>query len=123
MGSFRVPIEIGPLSGGRRGHMEALVDTGATYTWVPGPTLRSLGIEAHERRPFVLADGREVFYEVGWASIHLGRRHEPTLVVFGDPESQPLLGVFTLEGFGLAADPVNRRLFSVPGLLKRAAAA
>ena len=112
-------MEIGPLSGGRREQLEALVDTGATYTWVPDTTLKSLGIEPHERRPFVLADGREVFYEVGWARIHLGRRSEPTLVVFGDPESQPLLGVLTLEGFGLAADPVNRRLVSVPGLLKR----
>jgi hypothetical protein len=45
------------------------------------------------------------------------------MVVFGDPESEPLLGVFTLEGFGLAADAVNRRLISVPGLLKQIAAA
>jgi hypothetical protein len=34
--------------------------------------------------------------------------------------SEPLHGVFTLEGFGLAADPVNRRLIPVPGLLKLA---
>jgi len=32
-----------------------------------------------------------------------------------------LLGVFTLEGFRLAADPVNRRLIRVPALLKGAA--
>jgi hypothetical protein len=38
--------------------------------------------------------------------------------VFGDRDSEPLLGVFTLEGFGLATDPVNRRLLPVPGLLK-----
>jgi hypothetical protein len=31
--------------------------------------------------------------------------------------------VFTLEGFGLAADPVNRRLVPVPGLLKQLAVA
>jgi hypothetical protein len=34
---------------------------------------------------------------------------------------EPILGVFALEGFRLAADPVNRRLISVPGLLKAAA--
>ncbi len=28
------------------------------------------------------------------------------------------LGVFTLEGFGFAADPVNRRLLPAPALLK-----
>ena len=47
-----------------------------------------------------------------------GERAQPTIVVFGEPGSEPMLGVFTLEGFRLAADPVNRRLISVPGLLK-----
>ncbi len=40
----------------------------------------------------------------------------PTLVVFGDEGSIPLLGAYTLEGFGLAADPINRRLVPVRGL-------
>jgi len=43
-------------------------------------------------------------------------------VIFGDPESEPLLGTFTLEGFLLAADPVHRPLIPVPGLLKALAA-
>ena len=30
-------------------------------------------------------------------------------------------GGFTLEGFGLGVDPVNRRLIPVPGLLKAVA--
>jgi hypothetical protein len=34
---------------------------------------------------------------------------------------EPLLGAFTLEGFGLGVDPVNRRLIPVPGLLKAVA--
>ena len=41
-----------------------------------------------------------------------------SIAVFGDPGSEPLLGVFILEGFRLAADPVNRRLVPVPALLK-----
>lgn len=41
----------------------------------------------------------------------------PPLVVFGDPDTLPLLGAYALEGFGLAPDPVNRRLIPVPGLL------
>jgi len=38
--------------------------------------------------------------------------------VFGEPGSEPILGVFALDGFRLAADPVNRRLVPVPALLK-----
>jgi hypothetical protein len=45
-------------------------------------------------------------------------RVQPTIVVFGTPGSDPILGVVTLEEFRLAADPVNRRLISVPGRLK-----
>ena len=122
MGSFRVAVEVGPLAGGPFQRLEALVDTGATYTWVPRETLALLGIEPQQKRRFILADGRDVLYDVTWARARIGEQIEPTMVVFGDPGSEPLLGVFTLEGFGLAADPVNRRLVSVPGLLKLAVA-
>ncbi len=68
--------------------------------------------------PFILADGREVQYPVAWISIRLGERVQPTIAVFGESGSEPILGVVTLEEFRLAADVVNRRLVSVPGLLK-----
>lgn len=57
-------------------------------------------------------------YPTAWVQIRIDGRAQPTIVVFGDSGSEPLLGVFTLEGFGLAADPVNRRLLPVPALLK-----
>lgn len=118
MGSFRVQIEIGDPGGNRLETIQALVDTGATYTWVPRDLLERLGIRPEEERPFLLADGRQVMYSIAWVRIRIDGRSQPTIAVFGDPGSEPLLGVFTLEGFGLAADPVNRRLMPVPGLLK-----
>jgi clan AA aspartic protease len=122
MGNFRVTLEVGHLAGGPFRMVEALVDTGATYTWVPRDVLEPLGVEPQHKRRFLLADGREAFYDVSWARARIGGQTEPTMVVFGDPGSDPLLGVFTLEGFGLAADPVNRRLVAVPALLKKLAA-
>jgi clan AA aspartic protease len=121
MGSFRVGVDIGAMGGGPFRRIQALVDTGATYTWVPRDLLDALGIVPQQQRRFVLADGREVLYDVTWARARIGDQTEPTMVVFGDPGSEPLLGVFTLEGFGLAADPVNRRLMPVPGLLRQLA--
>ena len=118
MGSFRVQIEIGNPAGGSLDTLEALVDTGATYTWVPKDVLERLGIRPEEERPFVLANGRQVMYSIAWIRVRIDGRSQPTIAVFGDPGSEPLLGVFTMEGFGLAADPVNRRLMPVPGLLK-----
>ena len=118
MGHFRTAVQIRNRAGERFEPLEALVDTGATYTWVPRELLTRLGVAPEEEWPFVLADGREVQYPVAWILIRIGERTQPTIVVFGEPDSETILGVFALEGFRLAADPVNRRLISVPGLLK-----
>ena len=119
-GHFRVALQVGNRAGERFEPIEALVDTGATYTWVPRDVLTRLGVTPEEEWPFVLADGREVRYPVAWMLMRIGERTQPTIIVFGEPGSEPILGVFALEGFRLAADPVNRRLISVPGLLKTA---
>jgi len=118
MGSFRVRLEIGDSAGVHFETLEALVDPGAPYTWVPRDLLERLGVRSQEERPFVLADGRQVTYPVAWVQVRIDGRTQPTLAVFGDPTTEPLLGVFTLEGFGFAADPINRRLVPVPALLK-----
>ena len=88
----------------------------AFAAWV----LARLGVGREEEWPFALADGREVRYPVAAARVRLPGRTRHTLAVFGDASSEPLLGAYTLEAFGLAADPANRRLVPVPGLLKAA---
>ena len=44
MGTFSVPISIGDPQGERWIEMDALVDTGASITSVPGSILRELGV-------------------------------------------------------------------------------
>ena len=119
MGTFRVRIEVGGPQRERFELVEALVDTGATFTVLPRSLLQELGVAAHARAPFVLADGREIELELGRAWIRIGGRQEFSLVAFGD---ETLLGAVTLEEFRLAPDPVSRRLVEVPALLMRAAA-
>ena len=114
---FHVTVQVGSRGGERFVPLDALVDTGATYTWVPRDVLDVVGVVPDEERPFRLADGREVRYPVGWAQIRIGEREQPTIVVFGAPDSDPILGVVTLEEFLLAADPVHSELIPVPGLL------
>ena len=117
MGTFRASIEVGDPAGERYEALEAIVDTGATYTALPATLLGGLGVVANARATFVLADGRQVEREIGRTWIRLEGRTELTLVVFGGPDSQPLLGAYALEGLRLAADPAGRRLTPVPGLL------
>jgi len=120
VGHFRVSVQVGSRGAERFARVDALVDTGATYTWVPRDMLDAVGVVPEDERPFLLADGREVRYPVAWAQIRIGGREQPTIVVFGEPGSQPILGAVTLEEFLLAADPVHRRLIPVPGLLMAA---
>ena len=96
--------------------LDVLVDTRSSYTWVPSDILRKLGVPPQIRWEFETADGRIIERDVAqtWARYN-GSAHT-TFVVFGDEDSTPLLGAYTLEGFRLAADPVNRRLIPVRGL-------
>jgi clan AA aspartic protease len=119
MGTFRVRIEVGDPERERFDPVDALVDTGATYTVLPKQLLQDLGVVPHSRAPFVIADGCEVELEIGRAWIRVDGRQEFSLVVFGD---QALLGAVTLEELRLAPDPVSRRLVSVPALIMLLAA-
>jgi clan AA aspartic protease len=119
VGTFRVRIEVGDADGGRFEPIEALVDTGATYTVLPRALLRELGVVPHTRAPYVVADGREIELEIGRAWIRIDGRQEYSLVVFGD---SALLGAVTLEELRLAPDHVSKRLVPVPALLMQVAA-
>lgn len=116
VGTFSVRIDIGDPQGLQWETVEVLVDTGATYTWAPRDVLEHLGVRPEFRWEFETADGRVVEREVAQTRVRLDGQQRVTLVVFGNHGSRPLLGTYTLEGFGLAADPVNRRLIRVRGL-------
>ena len=118
MGTFTVSIQVGDLAAQRFLDVEALVDTGATYTSLPANILSQLGIESRESRTFELADDRVVEYPVGYATIRLEGRELIVLVVFAPEGTGPLLGATTLETASLAVDPIHKRLVPVPALLK-----
>jgi clan AA aspartic protease len=117
MATFRVTIEIGPMDQSRFEQIEALVDTGATYTVVPRDVLERLGITPQFRRRFRLADGRVVELDMAVVAIRLEGQTLPTICVFGEEGMDALLGAVTLEEFGLGVDPVNKRLVPIELLL------
>jgi aspartyl protease family protein len=110
VGAFEYSVEVGDFEGRRFEQLVALVDTGATYTTIPRDVLFRLGVTPEEERPFILANGERITYGMAWVRIHLDGREQPSLAVFGEEGIKPLLGAFTLEGFGLAVDPVSQRL-------------
>lgn len=117
MGTFRVTVSVGDPQGERYTSVEALVDTGATYTTLPGPALYALGVIPHENGLFELADGSEVERDIGYTWLQIHGRTAIAPVVFAAEGSPALLGAVTLEIFRLAVDPVRQRLVPVRGLL------
>ena len=115
MGTFSATFEIGDSQGERYEAIEAMVDTGATYSWVPSDILARLGVAPQFRRQLVTADGRVIERDMAETRVRLDGDQRTTMVVFGDEGSTPLLGAYTLEGFGLAVDPLGKRVIPVPG--------
>ena len=110
LGVFNWPIRLESMDGSKSLEIEAMVDTGASYTIVPAYLLKELGVQPIDKLALVLADGRRVEYDIGRAMATIDGRTEATLVVFGEDSARPLLGAYTLEGLRLAVDPTNGRL-------------
>ena len=121
MGTFFAEVQLAsPVRPDRRELVKLLVDSGSMYTWVSGALLRELGVEPSERRRVLTIEGRTTERGAAEIMITLEGRTLHTLCLFGQPGDLEVLGAYTLEGFGLAIDPVQRRL--IPAILYGAAA-
>ncbi len=116
MSTFTVSLEIADRFREQHITLEALVDTGATYTSVPRGTLTGLGIEQIEIRRFRLADNRLVEYPMGEARLRLDGREFTAPVIFASDDGPALVGMTTLEIFGLGVDPIEEKLVPVIAL-------
>jgi clan AA aspartic protease len=89
--------------------VEALVDTGSELTWLPADVLKSVGITPRRRRFFATATQQKVEREVGYAIVGAEGYETIDEVVFAEPGDMALLGVRTLEGFGVMVDKIGHR--------------
>ncbi len=125
MGTFSVTIGVGHPAGGDLTEVSAMVDTGATYTTLPGSLLENLHVQPIAHRSFTtkVSVGRgqgvkgaspppavtERGGGVGQVRIVYGGESWICPVAFG-PEGIYLLGATTLEIFDLVVDPAHRIL-------------
>ena len=89
--------------------LEVLVDTGSELTWLPADALAHIGITPRRKRTFVTATKQTVTREVGYAILSADGYETADEVVFAQPGDMTLLGVRTIEGFGVAVDSVSHR--------------
>jgi predicted aspartyl protease len=89
--------------------IEALVDTGSELTWLPKDALIAVEITPRRKRSFATATRQMVTREVGYAILSADGYETADEVVFGEPGDMVLLGVRTIEGFGVTVDNVAHR--------------
>ncbi len=90
---------------------EFLVDSGAHYTVLPQNMVKQLGLKKSFTKEFSLADGNIITRPIGGALVNFEGKELPVPVVLGEKDDSALLGVTTLEAFGLMIDPFKRKLY------------
>jgi clan AA aspartic protease len=93
-----------------------LVDTGATDSLAPADELEKIGIAKEGKMSYELADGTVKEYPYGLVRIEFMGEITAGRVIFGEPGSEPLLGVTALESVGIMVDPVNKTLKRLPAI-------
>jgi SAM-dependent methyltransferase/predicted aspartyl protease len=122
MGMFDVTVELANLAApSRTEEISLLVDTGATWSWIPREILQKLGVVPISRLPFTLADGQRLERGTTAVLMTIDGRKGAVQVAFGEPGEKAVLGATSLEGLGFLVDPVARKL--VPRDLRQLRAA
>ena len=101
---------------------ETMVDTGSEFSWVPRSLLESLGVKPERSQGFVVAHGRRVDREMGYAIIHAAGTATSDDVVFAEEGDMVLLGARTLEGLNLRIDVVKKQLVDAGPIVAASAA-
>jgi len=76
--------------------IDVLVDTGSELSWLPRNVLEQIGLVPRRRCSVETATGEAVSRDV----------------VFAEPGDAPLLGVRTIEGFGVTVDNIGHRFIA-----------
>ncbi len=93
-----------------------LVDTGATDSMAPANELEKIGVLKEGKMSYELADGTVKEYPYGLVRIEFMGEITAGRIIFGEPDSEPLLGVTALESVGIMVDPVNKTLKRLPAI-------
>jgi predicted aspartyl protease len=118
MGEFFWPVGVWSADGERLETVDALVDTGASYSVFPRSMLERLGIAKRFVLPFEQADGSVIERDVGLAMLVINDTESSMRVIFGEDDTESLIGANALQEFLLVVDPVEEQLIPRMGRMK-----
>lgn len=96
--------------------LEVLVDTGSELTWLPADALVQAGITPLRKRSFQTATKQMVQRNVGYAILRAEGYETIDEVVFAESGDMNLLGIRTIEGFGVIVDNIAHRFVATTTL-------
>jgi len=88
--------------------IEAMVDTGSELSWLPKDELLAAGIVSEGKCRFETATGEIVKRDTGYAILTAEGYTTNDEVVFAEEGDLSLLGVRTIEGFGVMVDNIGK---------------
>ena len=96
--------------------VEVLVDTGAELSWLPKEILLGVGITSRGRKRFYTATKQLVERDFGYAILTAEGYATNDEIVFAEQGDMSLLGVRTIEGFGVMVDNIGHRFVATAHL-------
>jgi len=115
LGHVHVEAAVTGVKGSEK--VEALVDTGATYSMLPLPLVRKLEvIETPFTEEVKLTDGSMKSMHVGLRYLEIANRRIVSKPLGGD---EPLVGVLDMEALGIKVDPTTGTIEFVRGYTVR----
>ena len=110
MGHVMVQVTISnPVDAGLNAEVEALVDTGATFTVVPKSLANRLNLPISGHREVRTATG-PITLDMARAFVQIDGDGEINRVLISDVVERVLIGVITLETLSLTVDPTSGEL-------------
>src|SRR3972149_4487903 len=118
MSIFKVNVTAGNTSDSdnRTPPLEVSVDTGSELTWLPADALLQIGITPLRKRSFQTATEQMGQRDVGYAILRAEGFETIDEVIFAGAGDMNLLGVRTLEGFGVIVDNIAHRFVATTTL-------
>jgi predicted aspartyl protease len=117
MGIFNAKLRIwNPANASSVEEFEAMVDTGASYSWVLRSRLEPLGVKPVRRMQFRTIEGRTIERDLAPVFIATDGFTGGDNVVMAEPGDMEVMGAHTLESLGVTVDPVGKKLVPAVGL-------
>jgi predicted aspartyl protease len=117
MGIFSAKLRVwNPANSSSTEGVDAMVDTGASYSWVLRTRLDRLDVRPVRRMQFWTIEGKTIERDLVPVFVAANGFTGGDSVALAEPGDMEVIGAHTLESLGLTVDPVGKKLVPTVGL-------